>query len=64
MSEGVTTLEKVYTVNEVAEILRVHPRTVHRMIKAGELDAFTIREREYRIKQSALDAYMRRRPQK
>ena len=62
MSEGVMTLEKVYTVNEVAEILRVHPRTIHRMIKAGELAAFTIRGREYRIRQSALDAYMRQRP--
>lgn len=62
MSEGVMTQQKIYTVNEAAAILRVHPRTIHRMIKAGELDAFTIRGHEYRIPQSALDAYMRKRP--
>ncbi len=65
MSEGVMTLvEKVYTVSEVAEILRVHPRTIHRMIKAGELDAFTIRGHEYRIRKSTLDAYMGKQPKK
>jgi excisionase family DNA binding protein len=63
MSEGVMSLvEQVYTVNEAADILRVHPRTIHRMIKAGELDAFTIRGYEYRIKKSVLDAYMSRKP--
>ena len=57
----VMTQEHVYTVNEAAAIMRVHPRTIHRMIKAGELDAFKIRGHEYRIRKSALDAYMRKR---
>jgi excisionase family DNA binding protein len=54
------TQEKIYTANEAAAILRVHPRTIHRMIKAGELEAFTIRGREYRIRQSALEEVMRK----
>jgi excisionase family DNA binding protein len=54
------TQEKIYTANEAATILRVHPRTIHRMIKAGELEAFTIRGREYRIRQSALEEVMRK----
>ncbi len=57
------TQEQIYTAEEVAAILRVHPRTIHRLIKRGELDAFTI-SGEYRIRQSALDEFMRRKPGK
>jgi len=66
MSEGVIALaeKKVYTVNEVADILRVHPRTVQRMIVAGELGAFRIRGHEYRIKKGVLEAYMSKSPKK
>ena len=58
MSALSMTDEKIYTVKEVAEKLRVAPITVRRMIAAGELRAFTVRD-EYRIRQSALDAVMR-----
>ena len=54
------TQEKIYTANEAAAILRVHPRTIHRMIKAGELDAFVVRGGKYRIRQSALEEVMRK----
>jgi len=47
--------QQIYTVNEVAQLLRVHPRTVRNMIRDGELEAFMVRS-EYRITQSALDA--------
>jgi excisionase family DNA binding protein len=55
--------EKIYTVKEIAEFLRVTPRTVWKMINSGELEAFTVRG-DYRIKQSALDALMEKRPKK
>ncbi len=58
MSAPIMADEKIYTVKEVAEKLRVAPITVRRMIAAGELRAFTVRD-EYRIRQSALDAVMR-----
>jgi excisionase family DNA binding protein len=49
--------ERIYTVQEVAEKLRVKPQTVRRMITDGELLAFKIRD-EWRIKQSDLDRIM------
>jgi excisionase family DNA binding protein len=54
------TREQIYTAEEVARILRINPRTVHRLIKRGELKAFTIGG-EYRITQSALEAFIARR---
>jgi excisionase family DNA binding protein len=57
------TEEKIYTVPEVATILRVDPRTVRSMIADGDLEAFKVRT-EYRIRQSALDALMKRTPRK
>jgi excisionase family DNA binding protein len=52
--------EKIYKVAEVAKILRVDPRTVRKMIADKEIEAFKVRD-EYRIRQGALDAYIRRR---
>ncbi len=60
MSAISMTREHIYTAEEVAQILRVHLRTIHRMIKRGELEAFTV-DREYRIPRSALDDYIARR---
>lgn len=51
--------EQVYTVKEVADILKVNPRTVRNMIRDGELEAFTVRD-EYRVRHYDLIAYMRR----
>jgi excisionase family DNA binding protein len=36
------TTQKILTLSEVAEILKVHPITVYRMIKRGQLPAFHI----------------------
>jgi excisionase family DNA binding protein len=55
MSALIMTEEKIYTVKEVADKLRVTPRTVRRMIVDGELPAFKVRD-EYRIRQQALEA--------
>ena len=52
------TEERVYTTKEVADIIRVHPKTVTRLIQRGDLEAFTISD-EYRITQSSLDRFMR-----
>lgn len=52
-------IERIYTVKEVAEILRVSPRTVWRMIEHGELRGFKVRS-GYRIRQSELEAYIKR----
>lgn len=54
------TEERVYTVAEVAAWLGVHPKTVRRMIRESQLDAFSVGT-EYRISQSALDKLKRNR---
>lgn len=59
MSANTMVEEKLYTVNEVAVILRVNPKTVRKMIADGELGAFRVRD-EYRIRESVLVAFMQR----
>jgi len=56
------TEERIYTVREVAERLRVHPKTVRKLIARGELMSFKVLG-EYRIKQGALDQFMREKTQ-
>lgn len=50
--------EIIYTPEEVAKIIRVHPRTVYRMIDSGRLKAFTVGNRSQRIKKRDLDKLM------
>lgn len=57
MSFSTMTEEKIYTVREVATLLRVDPRTIRVMIADGELEAFRVRD-EWRVRQSAIDTYM------
>ena len=52
-------IEKMYTAKEVAEFLRVSPRTVWRMIESGELKAIKVRS-EYRIRHRDFVAYIER----
>jgi excisionase family DNA binding protein len=49
--------EQLLTAREVAEALRVHLNTVHRLIHAGDLRAYKV-ARDWRIKRSDLDAYL------
>jgi excisionase family DNA binding protein len=52
--------EQQFTVEEVAEELRVHPETVRQWIRDGELDAFDT-GRGYRISRVDLDDFVQRR---
>lgn len=49
-------MDEVLTVDEVAEYLRVHPITVQRWCRSGDLPAAKI-GRAYRIRKSDLDAW-------
>jgi excisionase family DNA binding protein len=51
---------QLLTVPEVAEWARVHPKTVYRWIKIGELEAIQLGARTYRIPESAVVEYLRR----
>lgn len=50
---------RFYTVEEVAQILRVSEPTVRKLIESGELQATRV-GRQYRISQEALDDYIAR----
>jgi len=49
--------KRVLTIGEVAEIIRVHPATIYRLVKKGELPAFKIGG-NWRINPHALDAWL------
>lgn len=51
--------EKFYTVQEVAQLLRVNERTILNLIERGEIKAVQVGNR-YRISQEALDDYLAR----
>ncbi len=55
--------EEVYTVEEVAKRLKVNVRVVRRLIDKGELTAFKV-GKEYRIRASALENFVKQREQR
>jgi excisionase family DNA binding protein len=54
-------MEEVYTVQEVAQNLKVSERTVHNWIESRELPAFPIGKRGYRISKADLQAFIQER---
>lgn len=51
--------EKYYTIEEVAEMLKVAYLTVYRWIKTGKLEAVKA-GKQYRIKATVLNIYLQR----
>lgn len=52
---------KVYTIEEVAEVLKVHDRTVRRYIKAGDLKAVnlgSVSQPNWRVQEDDLMAFL------
>lgn len=49
--------EKIYTTEQVAKILQIHPLTVLNYIKLGKLKAVKL-GRIYRIRESALQKFL------
>jgi excisionase family DNA binding protein len=47
----------VLTIGEVAELLRVHPMTVYRLLKRGDIPGFKIGG-NWRVSVNALDRWM------
>jgi excisionase family DNA binding protein len=54
---GQTELGGVLTISEVAEILRMHPTTIYRLVKRGELPGFKIGG-NWRINRASLDLWL------
>ena len=54
--------ETLYTVEEIANLLGVHPETIRKWIKNRKLHAINLRgSAGYRISQSAFDQFLRER---
>ena len=54
-----TTDDRFLTVREVAALMRVSTMTVYRLIKSGDLAATRV-GRSYRLRETAIDAYLKR----
>jgi len=48
---------RTYTINEVASLLKVSPKTVRRLIESGKLSAVRV-GRVYRVPHKALEAFL------
>ena len=53
------TQDRFLTVREVADLMRVSTMTVYRLIRQGDLRATRV-GRSYRLRESEVDAYLRR----
>ncbi len=51
-------IEKLFTTEQVAEYLQVHPLTVLKYIKAEQLKAIRLGKRAYRIRESDLQRFL------
>jgi excisionase family DNA binding protein len=54
---GQNEVERVLTVGEVAQILRMHSTTVYRLVKCGVLPGFKIGG-HWRINRASLDSFL------
>ena len=53
-------MKSVYTVREVADMVRVHPKTVYLWIHSGHLGALLVGPRTVRIPLSEVEKLMKR----
>jgi excisionase family DNA binding protein len=51
-------VERMYSVNEVAEILHVSFRTIYRLMKVGKIQAVRV-GRQWRIPRSEIEKYIK-----
>jgi excisionase family DNA binding protein len=48
---------KVLNVNELSHYLRVHRMTIYRLLKSGELPAFKVKGKYWRVKVDVVDQW-------
>jgi len=56
-------VEKLYTVEEVSEYLTLNPATIRQYLREGELQGIKLGPRQWRVKESALEAFLEQRKQ-
>ena len=52
--------ETLLTPEEVAEQMKLHPVTIRRMLRAGELPGVKIGKRQWRVPETALQQFIQR----
>lgn len=52
-------MEKLYTLNEVAELLSYSTQTIRRMIKSGKLKVVKFNKRVYRIEEREIKRFLK-----
>ena len=57
MIETTLPRERLLTVDQVAEILQVHPQTVYSLLRAGHIRAAKV-GRTWRVRPQAIDEYL------
>lgn len=57
--DGGGNLPRLLTIQEVADILRIHPRTAYRLVKDGSLNAIRVGT-QWRVTEDALHEYVAR----
>jgi len=55
--------DKFYTVDELAEMLKVNPMTIYRHIKEGRIEVYKV-GRLFRISENALQKYLSKKGKK
>ncbi len=50
--------DKYYTIQEIADILKVNYMTVYRWIRAGKLEAYQL-QKQYRIREADFKKFMK-----
>ena len=56
--------EELLTVDDAAKIMKVHPRTIRAFVNSGSLAIVEIGKREYRIRRSELNRFIREREER
>ena len=51
-------MKELYTINELADFLRVSPRTIRRYLKDGKINGFKVNGKEWRFSDEEVSRYI------
>ncbi|EFH88522.1 helix-turn-helix domain-containing protein [Ktedonobacter racemifer] len=54
-------MEEFYTLQEIADMLKIHIETVRELVRKKELPAIKASRRDYRVRRSAFEEFLRKR---
>jgi putative molybdopterin biosynthesis protein len=53
-------LDTFYTLQEIADMLKMHIATVRELVRKGELAAYKVGKRDYRVSKTDFEAFLAR----